>query len=121
MDEFLSSFLVPIVIIFVFAIRIIGKFRSSAEDSGDTVFPQDFDEVPEETPVVPVCGQQREKPFAANGRRETKRPVQAERFSVPKSEKVEPVPDEPAEFAINNEEEARKAMVWSEILRRKYF
>ena len=121
MDEFLSSFLVPLAIVFVFLVKIVRKFVRSTEEYDESELPPLFDEeLPEEKPDAPVYNRPQEKTFATY-KREQSRYVSVEKFSAPKPEKTEAAASEPSEFAITGKEEARKAIIWSEILQRKFF
>lgn len=124
MDEWIEILLFVAFVVGSIIIDKRQKKSDSADADGDTVMPDTAmpdTTIPEE--VMPHATPEVVQPVAAMRRQ----PVRTERKSADNTRRTTPAQpvmaateEEQSEFALNDIDDVRRAVVWSEILRRKY-
>ena len=124
MDEWIEILLFVAFVVGSILIDRQKKKSDSADADGETVMPDTAmpdTTIPEE--VMPHATPEVVRPVAAVRRQ----PVRTERKSADNTRRTTPAQpivaateEEQSEFALNDIDDVRRAVIWSEILRRKY-
>ena len=118
-----------LVIIAVIAVGIVKQYNKEARKKNTTAAPAGMPPVPEDadtdSPLPPHRTTADSEPFIPRYEPARPAPPKPRRTAKPKATQAPPPPPQApdsveGEYAIRSAEDARRAIVWGEILKRKY-
>lgn len=113
MEDWTAIVIVAVGILFSF-------FKAKFKDTDDPVFEED--DMPEEEPVIVMQQQQSaKKPKAPRPFIQPNKNNERKTAPIPSPVEQPTIEENNDDFQINSTEEARKAIIWGEILQRKHF